>query len=156
MGNTPLYCPGCRIDRMTTDAAESGAEVTTNKDASGGYAGLTLLKINFLNALGTFTSFFTNANTASRTYTFPDATGTVAVGAKIATGALTAGVRTISDANVTTSSVAFVQKRALGGTYAPGYKVVCTAGTVTITALQSDGTTTETSNTDSVMGYIIY
>ncbi len=79
-----------------------------------------------------------------------------AFGAKIATGALTAGVRTISDANVTTSSVAFVQKRALGGTYAPGYKVVCTAGTVTITALQSDGTTTETSNTDSVMGYIIY
>ena len=48
-------------------------EVTTNKDASNGYAGLTLFKINFKNALNTFTSFFTNTNTASRTYTFKDA-----------------------------------------------------------------------------------
>lgn len=79
-----------------------------------------------------------------------------ALGVKIPAGALTAGVRTISDANVTTSSTAVVNKRALGGTYAPGYKVVCTAGTVTITALQSDGTTTETANTDSVAGFIFY
>lgn len=79
-----------------------------------------------------------------------------AIGAKIPSGALVAGVRTITDANVTTSSVATIAKRALGGTYAPGYKVVCTASTVTITALQSDGTTTETANTDSVMGYIVY
>lgn len=48
------------------------------KDASGGYAGLTLLKINFLNVAGTFTSYFTNTNTASRTYTFQDKTGTIA------------------------------------------------------------------------------
>lgn len=47
-------------------------ELKTNKDASGGYAGLTLLKINFRNAANTFTSFFTNTNTAARTYTFPD------------------------------------------------------------------------------------
>lgn len=79
-----------------------------------------------------------------------------AMGAKIPAGALVAGVRTITDANVTTSSVAVISKRSLGGTYAPGYKVVCTASTVTITALQSDGTTTETANTDSVMGYIVY
>lgn len=49
-----------------------GAEVTDNKDASGGYAGLTLYKVNMLNAAGTFTSFLTNTNTAARTYTFPD------------------------------------------------------------------------------------
>lgn len=52
---------------------------TTDKDATGGIAGLTLLKINFKNAANTFTSFFTNSNTAARTYTFPDKDGTVAM-----------------------------------------------------------------------------
>lgn len=52
-------------------------EAPTNKDASGGYVGLTLFKINFKNALDTFTSFFVNANTAARTYTFPDKNMTV-------------------------------------------------------------------------------
>lgn len=51
---------------------------TSGKDATGGYAGLTLFKINFKNALNTFTSFLTNANTAARTYTFPDRDGTIA------------------------------------------------------------------------------
>jgi len=53
-------------------------EATANKDASGGYAGLTLFKINFKNALNTIISFFTNANTVSRTYTFQDRDGTIA------------------------------------------------------------------------------
>ncbi len=47
-------------------------ESLTNKDATGGYVGLTLFKINFKNVANTFTSFFTNSNTAARTYTFPD------------------------------------------------------------------------------------
>lgn len=55
----------------------AGIEGTANKDASGGYAGLTLFKINFKNALNTFTSFFTNTNTAARTYTFQDKDHTV-------------------------------------------------------------------------------
>jgi hypothetical protein len=59
-------------------AALVGREQTANKDASNGYVGLTLFKINFKNVLGTFTSFFTNSNTAARTYTFKDADGTVA------------------------------------------------------------------------------
>lgn len=58
--------------------ALTGTEQTVNKDASNGYVGLTLFKINFKNVLGTFTSFFTNSNTAVRTYTFKDADGTVA------------------------------------------------------------------------------
>jgi hypothetical protein len=66
---------------------------TTNKDASGGYAGLTLFNINFKNVANTFTSFFTNTNTASRTYTFPDKDGTVAMLSDI-TGS---GGATISD-----------------------------------------------------------
>lgn len=55
----------------------SDLEQVVNKDATGGYAGLTLFKINFKNVADTFTSFFTNSNTASRTYTFPDVDGTV-------------------------------------------------------------------------------
>ena len=56
----------------------AGAEVTANKDASNGYAGLTLFKINFKNVANTFTSFFTNTNTTSRTYTYQDRNGTIA------------------------------------------------------------------------------
>jgi hypothetical protein len=53
-------------------------EKVANKDATGGYVGLTLFKINFKNAANSFTSFFTNANTAARTYTFADRDGTIA------------------------------------------------------------------------------
>lgn len=56
----------------------TGYEQTVNKDATGGYVGLTLFKINFKNVLNTFTSFFTNSNTAARTYTFQDRNGTIA------------------------------------------------------------------------------
>ncbi len=56
----------------------------TSKDATGGYAGLTAFKINFKNAANTFTSFFTNANTAARTYTFQDRDGTIADGVDVA------------------------------------------------------------------------
>lgn len=67
----------------------TNAESVLNKDASGGYAGLTLFKINFKNALNTFTSFFTNSNTAARTYTFPDKDGTVAMTSDLTGGTVT-------------------------------------------------------------------
>lgn len=54
-------------------------ELITSKDSTWWYAWLTLFKINFKNALNTFTSFFTNSNTAARTYTFPDKDWTVAM-----------------------------------------------------------------------------
>ena len=60
-------------------------ENTANKDATGGYTGLTLFKINFKNALNTIISFFTNANTAARTYTFQDRDGTIADDTDLAT-----------------------------------------------------------------------
>ena len=66
-------------------SALSGKEDTSNKDATGGYVGLTLFKINFKNVANTFTSFFTNSNTAARTYTFPDKDGTVAMTSDIPT-----------------------------------------------------------------------
>ena len=59
--------------------AGAGDEYQANKDSTNGYAGLTALKLNLKNAANTFTSFFTNSNTAARTYTFQDKTGTVAM-----------------------------------------------------------------------------
>lgn len=52
--------------------------LSTWKDTTGGLVGMTLFKINFKNAANTFTSFFTNSNTAARTYTFQDRDGTIA------------------------------------------------------------------------------
>jgi hypothetical protein len=63
------------------------------KDASGGFPGLTLFKINFKNAANTFTNFFTNATTAARTYTFPDKDITVA------------GIVDITDATITATDI---------------------------------------------------
>lgn len=56
-----------------------GAELASNKDATGGYAGLTLFKLNLKNAANTFTNFLANATTAARTWTMPDKDGTVAM-----------------------------------------------------------------------------
>ncbi len=66
-------------DGTIADNTDLAAKQSTSaKDASGGYAGLTLFKINFKNVANTFTSFFTNSNTAARTYTFQDRDGTIA------------------------------------------------------------------------------
>lgn len=71
----PVYT---EFPAITQPISDGSKEDKVNKDASGGYVGLTLFKINFKNALGTFISFFTNANTAARTYIFPDKDLTVA------------------------------------------------------------------------------
>jgi len=81
-----------------------GTELTSRKDATGGYAGLTLFKINFKNALNTVTSFFTNANTVARTYTFQDRDGTIADNTDIST--LTSAVSTKADSSALTSGLA--------------------------------------------------
>ncbi len=61
-----------------TTAALSGYELLSHKDATGGYVGMTTFTINFKNAANTFTSYLTNVNVASRTYTFQDRNGTIA------------------------------------------------------------------------------
>lgn len=58
--------------------SDTAKQSISGKDVSNGYAGLTLLKINFMNVLGTIKSFFTNSNTVARTYTFQDRDGTIA------------------------------------------------------------------------------
>lgn len=54
-------------------------ENAANKDATGGYAGLSGFSIKLKNALGTVTSFLASAATTARTWTFPDKDGTVAM-----------------------------------------------------------------------------
>lgn len=56
-----------------------GAEDKTKKDASDGYAGLTGFAINMKDITGAVMSMMRNTNTAIRTYTFPDKSGTVAM-----------------------------------------------------------------------------
>lgn len=83
--NSVLYPTTEAVDAYLTtqvpplvSSALTGVEIQTNKDTTGGYVGMTLFKINFKNVLNTFTSFFTNSNTAARTYTFQDRNGTIA------------------------------------------------------------------------------
>lgn len=59
-------------------SALTAYQLISEKNSSGGYVGLTALKINFINALNTFTSFLVNSNTAARTYTFQNRDGTIA------------------------------------------------------------------------------
>lgn len=78
-------------------------ELQSKKDSTGGYVGLTLLKINFKNVLNTFTSFFTNSNTASRTYTFQNRDGIIADDTDLAIANNQVAVETWStNANYTT------------------------------------------------------
>ena len=135
--------------RFTAGAAQA----VSAKDDSGGYAGLTLFAINFKNALNTFTSLFTNANTAARTYTFPDRTGTIADNTDLATkfnvagGTLTGALNnaaTVTIASAATTDIAgaasnditvtgVVAITALGTATAGAERVVTFAGALVLT-----------------------
>ena len=73
--------PGQTPANWSTELLDLGytPENVSNKNTSGGYAGLTLFKLNLKNALGTVTNFFTTAATIARTWTMPDKDGTVAL-----------------------------------------------------------------------------
>ena len=80
-------------------------ELQSKKDSTGGYVGLTLFKINFKNVLNTFTSFFTNSNTASRTYTFQNRDGIISDDTDLAIANNQVAYETWStDANYTTQN----------------------------------------------------
>lgn len=74
-----------QVKNLTTDLSEKQAalgftpENSANKDATGGYAGLTGFAINLKNAAGTVLSALVSIATQARTYTFPDKDGTVAM-----------------------------------------------------------------------------
>lgn len=61
----------------------------SGKDATGGYAGLTLFAHNMRNVANTFTSFLNNTATAVRTWTLPDKDGIVAMTNDLVAGSIT-------------------------------------------------------------------
>lgn len=83
------------IADLTAHGLTGGAEVLNNKNASGGYPGLTLFKLNLKNVAGTFTNFFTNTTTAIRTWTMPDKDGTVSMLSDITAANTTVTQRTV-------------------------------------------------------------
>lgn len=97
-------------------------ENAANKDASGGYAGLTLFKINFKNGLNTFTSFFTNSNTAARTYTFQDRNGIIADDTDLASRAKVIHCDTTNSSAVTgtVNNTLLTSKLIPAGTFSAG------------------------------------
>lgn len=82
--------PSATVDQNFINLNNDKQEVS-QKDATGGYAGLTSYKINFKNATGLNTSFLTHSNTAARTYTFPDKDIIVADNADIVAMAIALG-----------------------------------------------------------------
>jgi hypothetical protein len=81
-----------------TASDHAGYETVVKKDTSGGYAGLTLFKLNLRNAANTVTSWFTTAATVARTWTMPDKDGTVAMTSDI-TG-INSGTNTGDQTNI--------------------------------------------------------
>jgi hypothetical protein len=76
--NPAGYISGITSAMVTTALGYTPLK-TTDKNANNGVVGTTGFKHNFINNLGTFTSFLSNDATAARTYTFPDKDGTVAM-----------------------------------------------------------------------------
>lgn len=102
---------GSKLELRTTAGTLAGKESTSNKDATGGYAGLTLFKLNLRNAANTFTSWLTNANTAVRTYTLQDRDGTLAdLGANTFTGAQIYSDQVLSRGMTKDMGMVFVDK----------------------------------------------
>lgn len=109
-GYTVVYS---KTDKTLNYKDDIGTEHTieniVSKDATGGYTGLTLFKINFKNAANTFTSFFANANTAARTYTFQDRDGTIADNTDLALKATLDSPTFTGTPSLPTSTIAVTQ-----------------------------------------------
>lgn len=90
------FTAAATVSLNVTAAVLNEMQEAAAKDASGGYPGLTLLKLNLRNVAGTFTSFLTNTATAVRTWTMQDRDGTVAFTDDITGGALAGSFTTLS------------------------------------------------------------
>ena len=119
-------------------------QTLASKDATGGYVGLTLFKINFKNVANTFTSFFTNSNTAARTYTFQDRDGTILDSTDLST--INTSLGTKQDANLNLTSLASLTLPANGLLYSTGANTITTS---TVTAAAR--TVLDDADTDSML-----
>ena len=79
VANTPSGGISATNVQAAINELDNEKQALTGKDATGGYAGLTLFRLNLKNAANTITSWFTTAATAARTWTLPDKDGTVAL-----------------------------------------------------------------------------
>jgi hypothetical protein len=159
---------GANITIVGSNIQASGVEVATNKDASGGYVGLTGYAINLWNAAKTFKHSLVSVATANRTITFPDAdvildsryqfsgadvsaSNVVSVSASTS---ITAGQSGKTFKSVVAAVVAYtLPSAALGLNYVIQYNAF--ANTVSGTAgslLLPDGTTTTTFTMPAVLG----
>lgn len=132
-------------DNVTTVAPSQNAvfdalalKQTIEKDTTGGYAGLTLFKINFKNVANTFTSFFTNTNTAARTYTFQNRDGTILDSTDLSTlntsiATINTSLSTKQDVNLNLTSLASLTLPIDGLLYSTGANTITTS-TVTSAA----------------------
>ena len=145
---------------------EALLEKVANKDVSGGYAGLTLFKLNLRNAVNTITSWFTTAATVARTWTLPDKDGTVAMTSDITgtnsgtnTGDQTLPVKaTGTELDSGTDDAKFATAKALAdSTYVKPLvtSISTTGGTTTLTTAQNKSTSLEISGTLSSDAIII-
>lgn len=118
----------------TADTAEQAA----NKDTTGGYAGLTLFKLNLKNAANTVTNFLTNATTVARTWTFPDKDGTVAMTSDI-TGT-NSGTNTGDQTNITGNAATVTTNANLTGVVTSVGNTTAIADKALAVAKIADGT----------------
>lgn len=86
-------------------------ENAANKNASGGYAGLSAYKIQLRNDANTYTSLLQSTSTAARTWSFQDRDGTIAdLGANTFTGAQVLSDQQLSRAMLKDCGLLFVDK----------------------------------------------
>lgn len=84
-----------------------------------------------------------------------DKPGIASVGELAGSIALTAGVGTVNNALITTSSVALVTQKTPVGTLGVQYQAVCTAGVLTITAITA-AIATQALDTSTVQYLIVF
>jgi hypothetical protein len=128
---------GTPAQARATATTMSALENSSNKDATGGYVGMTLFKINFKNAANTFTSFLTNTNTAARTYTFQDRNGTIADDTDLALKANLASPTFTGTPTLPTGTIATTQTAGNNTTAVATTAFVTSAVATTLASAQS-------------------
>lgn len=140
-GNLVSFSAGTKFVTHCISVADfTDKEDVVNKDASGGYVGKTLEKLDIYNPARTFLNFLVaEATTAARTWTLPNETGTLALrsNTKLPTVAIyTSGSGTYTKPADVTGLIVKVLGAGGGGA---GYGAGGTGGTTTFGAISTTG-----------------